>query len=190
MVFDIEDYFEKRIDFMIAKNKIFIDLLKTELFRVKNYYLYNKFIQIIPEDFFYSLNSSEFELILMGCPFIDVEDWKNNTNYKGKYSAKHKTIKAFWKAMSSLEQKDLSEFLQFCTGTQRVPIGGFTKLQSNRNEISKFCITPLNFDSKNKNFIRAHTCFNRIDLPMFNNEDQIKEAIIFTNKNSIGFGID
>ena len=92
--------------------------------------------------------------------------------------------------MLTLEQKDLSEFLQFCTGTQRVPIEGFSKLQSNRGEISKFCITSLPFDPKSKNFIRAHTCFNRIDLPQFNNEDQIKEAILFTNKNSIGFGID
>lgn len=92
--------------------------------------------------------------------------------------------------MFTLEQKDLSEFLQFCTGSQRVPIGGFQKLQSNRGEISKFTITSLPFDSKGTNFIRAHTCFNRIDLPQFNNEDQIKEAILFTNKNATGFGID
>lgn len=92
--------------------------------------------------------------------------------------------------MFSLEQKDLSEFLQFCTGTPRVPIGGFPKLQSNRGEISKFCINSITYDSKCKNFIKAHTCFNRIDLPMFNNVDQIKEAILFTNLNSIGFGID
>jgi hypothetical protein len=35
MVHDIEDYILKRIDFMIAKNKIFIDFLRKELFRVK-----------------------------------------------------------------------------------------------------------------------------------------------------------
>jgi hypothetical protein len=92
--------------------------------------------------------------------------------------------------MSTLDQKELSEFLQFCTGTQRVPIEGFSKLQSNRGDVSKFCITNLPFDIKSKNYIKAHTCFNRIDLPQFNTEDQIKEAILFTLKNSTGFGID
>jgi E3 ubiquitin-protein ligase HUWE1 len=129
-------------------------------------------------------------LILNGRPFIDVEDWKHNTRYQGKYSAKHKTIKAFWKAMFSLTQEELSLFLQFSTGSQRVPIGGFEALQSNRGEVAKFCITPLNFDSKVKNFIRAHTCFNRIDLPMFSTEEQIKECILYTINNTTGFGID
>lgn len=41
MVMDIEDYCEKRIDFMIAKNKIFIDHLRKELYRV-NIYKENK----------------------------------------------------------------------------------------------------------------------------------------------------
>lgn len=31
----------------------------------------------------------ELELILGGLPVIDVEDWKNNTNYVGKFNAQH-----------------------------------------------------------------------------------------------------
>lgn len=34
MVVDLDDYLKKRIDFMIAKNKIFIDHLRKELYRV------------------------------------------------------------------------------------------------------------------------------------------------------------
>jgi len=34
IVTDIDDYIEKRINFMIAKNKIFIDFIKEELFKV------------------------------------------------------------------------------------------------------------------------------------------------------------
>lgn len=93
--------------------------------------------------------------------------------------------------MYSLSQEELSRFLQFSTGSPRVPIGGFEALQANRGETAKFCITPLPFDSKKKNFIRAHTCFNRIDLPMFNTEEQIKESITYILNNVlIGFGID
>jgi len=34
IVTDIEDYIEKRINYMVAKNKIFVDLIKEELFKV------------------------------------------------------------------------------------------------------------------------------------------------------------
>lgn len=129
-------------------------------------------------------------MILNGRPFIDVEDWKQNSKYQGKYSAKHKTIKTFWSFMFSLTQEELSEFLQFSTGSQRVPIGGFASLQSNRGEISKFCINPIPYDSKRKNFIRSHTCFNRIDLPMFTTEEQIKESFSYILTHNTGFGID
>lgn len=47
-----------------------------------------------------------------------------------------------------------------------------------------------NINSKN-NFIRAHTCFNRIDLPNYNSYEELKDAINFILKNEIlGFGIE
>lgn len=138
-----------------------------------------------------TFNSDELELIICGQPFIDVEDWKFNTIYKGKYNAKSKVIKWFWDIMSCLSQKELSSFLQFSTGSSKVPIGGFATLESNRREIAKFCIESSPFISKKTNFIRAHTCFNRIDLPLYNNEGQMKEAINYILQNEIlGFGID
>ena len=189
MVIDIEDYIQRRINFMVAKNKIFINYIREELFKVRKF-IRNIFYQIIPEDFFDPLNSAEFELILNGRPFIDIEDWKHNTIYQGKYSVKHKTIKWFWKILNNLTQEELSKFLQFSTGTQRVPIGGFESLESNRGEIARFCIVSVPFVMKKQNFIRAHTCFNRIDLPIYNTEEQLKESIIFLLKNETGFGID
>lgn len=35
IVTDIEDYIEKRIIYMLAKNKIFVEFIKEELFKVK-----------------------------------------------------------------------------------------------------------------------------------------------------------
>ena len=136
-------------------------------------------------------NSDEFELILNGRPFIDVEEWRENTIYKGKYSNKHKVINWFWEVLFCLNQDELSKFFQFCTGSSRVPIGGFSVLESNRGEVAKFCVQSVNFNSKGSNYIKAHTCFNRIDLPLFNNEKQLKEAINYVINNEIlGFGID
>jgi hypothetical protein len=92
--------------------------------------------------------------------------------------------------LSKLSQDELSKFLQFCTGSCRVPLGGFSVLESNRGEISKFCIESVNLLS-NRNFIKAHTCFNRIDLPVFPTEQQVRDAIRYIINNEIlGFGID
>jgi E3 ubiquitin-protein ligase HUWE1 len=38
---------------------------------------------LIPEKILKIFNSDEFELLLNGQPFIDVDDWRSNTFYKG-----------------------------------------------------------------------------------------------------------
>jgi len=82
-------------------------------------------------------------------------------------------------------------FLQFCTGSSRVPIGGFATIESNRGTIAKFCIVKVEYFPNKVNFIRAHTCFNRLDLPSFPDEKKLNEAINYIIENEIlGFGID
>ena len=64
-------------------------------------------------------------------------------------------------------------------------------LESNRSEVSRFCIVNVDYNIKKKNYIRAHTWFNRIDLPRFTSKKMLEEAILFILKNEIfGFGID
>ncbi len=64
-------------------------------------------------------------------------------------------------------------------------------LESNRGQISKFCIVSVELEKGKHNFIRAHTCFNRIDLPKFTREEEVVNAIDFVLKNDLyGFGID
>ena len=93
--------------------------------------------------------------------------------------------------MSNLTQSELSNFLLFCSGNSRVPIGGFKTLESNRGNISKFCITKIEFVPNKKNFIKAHTWFNRLDLQNFPNDILLREAIKFAIENeTLGFGIE
>ena len=42
-----------------------------------------------------------------------------------------------------------------------------------------------------KNFIKAHTCFNRIDLPNFPNERELIDAVKFVSQfEMLGFGFE
>lgn len=178
-VTDINDYIEKRINHLVSKSQILI------------YHIQEGLFSFIPKEILCSINSSEFELLVCGQPFIDVNDWNKNSVYKGDYNKNHKLVKWFWDEVYKLSQEDLRKLLQFSTGTSRVPINGFKKLESNRGEIAKFCLNSVAYnENKKNNYIRAHTCFNRLDVPIFPNQEELHEAIIFVIKNNTGFGID
>ena len=176
---NIDDYIKKRINFMIGLYEPFIKEIRD------NIYAY------FSKEIITSFTSDEFELILNGRPFIDIEEWKIFTEYKEPYNANHYIIKWFWDILKDLNQKELSNILLFSTGSGRVPLGGFAVLESNRGNISRFRIEMLPYEKGCKNFIKAHTCFNRIDIPLYKNKEEMVEMIKFiANQEILGFGID
>lgn len=65
------------------------------------------------------------EMLLYGVPYIDVRDWRTNTDYKGNYHSEHEVIRWFWEVMESFDQEQLARMLKFSTGSSRTPIHGF-----------------------------------------------------------------
>ena len=176
---DLEDYIKRKIDFLIGIYEPFIKRIR------------ETFYKYIPIDKIKCLNSNELELLLNGRPFIDIDEWKSFTEYKGAYNENHVVIKWFWEILSELSQKELSNLLLFATGSSRVPLGGFSELESNNGYLSRFTIEYIEYNKHVKNFIKAHTCFNRIDLPCFTNKNDLKVAIKFVSENQIwGFGME
>ncbi|CAD8074109.1 unnamed protein product [Paramecium primaurelia] len=131
---------------------------------------------IIPKQLLSLLEPLELEMILYGTPFIDINDWKDNTDYKGAYYRTHQTIQWFWEILEQLDQFNLAKFLQFCTGSTRTPVEGFRKLESNRGNCSKFCIESVPFTKANP-YPKAHTCFNRLELPMYETREEIESYL-------------
>lgn len=106
---------------------------------------------------------------------IDLDDWKKNTVYRGAFAAQgdeHPVIQMFWEAMQEATVEDRARFLQFVTGTSRVPVQGFSCLQGVDGNIKLFTIesVPLELSV----FPHAHTCFNRVDLPLYANKEELK----------------
>lgn len=178
-VVDIYDYINKRINFLIGIYEPFIQKIRESIYK---YY---------PKNVINNFTSDEFELVVNGRPFLDVEEWKMYTEYKPPYNSSHQVIVWFWELVAELSQKELSNLLLFSTGSARVPLGGFAVLESNRGNIAKFTIESINYEKNRKNFIKAHTCFNRLDLPPFPSKQELNEALKFVCANEIlGFGID
>lgn len=176
---NLDDFIEKRINFLIGIYEPFIQIIRETLF------------SFIPKDKIKAFTSNELELILNGRPYIDLEEWKLYTIYKTPYNPKHKVIKWFWEILEKLTQKQLSNLLLFSTGSSRVPLGGFAELESNRGNLSQFTIEYVAYNPQKKNYIKAHTCFNRIDLPCFTHKNELEEAIRFVSEHEMwGFGIE
>ena len=176
---NVDDYISKRIKFMIGMYEPFIKEIRDNLYK------------LISKEVITNFTSDEFELILNGRPYIDVEEWKIFTEYKEPYNNNHYIVKWFWEILNDLSQKELSNLLLFSTGSGRVPLGGFAVLESNRGNIARFTIEMLPYKNGCKNFIKAHTCFNRIDIPLYKNKQEMIEMIKFVaNQEIFGFGID
>lgn len=67
----------------------------------------------------------EFEILMNGLPFIDTQDWRDNTEYIGSYHKDHEKIGWFWKIVGEFNQLQLGKLLQYCTGSSRISIEGF-----------------------------------------------------------------
>ena len=175
---NLEEYIDKRIEYYT----------KSQLSGIKE--IIKGIETIFPVEYLKIFTSDQLGLLINGTPFIDTDDWRMNTKYKD-YQDYDNVIVDFWDIISNLSPEDLSNFLLFCTGSSRVPIGGFKSLESNRGQISKFEIVKTEYYEGKKNFLKAHTCFNRLDLPNFPNKETLKEAIRFALENEVlGFGIE
>ncbi|KRX60679.1 E3 ubiquitin-protein ligase NEDD4, partial [Trichinella sp. T9] len=129
----------------------------------------------------------ELELLMCGLQKIDVKDWKDNTLYKGGYNANHPVIQNFWKCVLSFDNEMRSRLLQFVTGTSRVPMNGFRELYGS-NGLQKFTIEKW---STPEMLPRAHTCFNRLDLPPYTSYQDLKDKLVKAIENSASFeGVD
>ncbi len=132
-------------------------------------------------------DEGELELLMCGIGSIDVRDWKQNTVYKGDYHPNHIVVQWFWRVVLSFNNEMRSRLLQFVTGTSRVPMNGFKELYGS-NGPQLFTIERW---GNTASFPRAHTCFNRLDLPPYESYQQLRDRLVRAIEGSEGFaGVD
>ncbi|XP_046970481.1 E3 ubiquitin-protein ligase NEDD4 isoform X7 [Vanessa cardui] len=142
---------------------------------------------LVPLPLLKIFDENELELLLCGIQHIDVRDWRANTLYKGDYHANHLVVQWFWRVVLSFSNEMRSRLLQFVTGTSRVPMNGFKELYGS-NGPQLFTIEKW---GSPENYPRAHTCFNRIDLPPYESYQQLREKLVKAIEGSQGFaGVD
>ena len=149
------------------------------------------FYEVVGKANLRDINAAELEELINGKPIIDIKDWMANTVYNEPYTKRHQVVQWFWKAVSSYNQTQLSHLVLFSTGTSRIPVGGFAVLESNRGEYRKFTIQASEYNGTGEQLPTAHTCFNRVTLPMYESYEILKKNLDYVVNNEIlGFGID
>ncbi|KAJ4321032.1 E3 ubiquitin-protein ligase tom1 [Neodidymelliopsis sp. IMI 364377] len=131
------------------------------------------FHDIVPAELVSIFSEQELELLISGLPDINVDDWKNNTEYHN-YTAASPQIQWFWRAVRTFEKEEQAKLLQFVTGTSKVPLNGFKELEG-MNGFSKF---NIHRDYGNKDRLpSSHTCFNQLDLPEYETYEDLRKAL-------------
>ncbi|XP_054875247.1 E3 ubiquitin-protein ligase NEDD4-like isoform X7 [Amphiprion ocellaris] len=145
------------------------------------------FTELILIDLIKIFDENELELLMCGLGDVDVNDWRQHTVYKNGYCPNHPVIQWFWKVVLLMDAEKRIRLLQFVTGTSRVPMNGFAELYGS-NGPQLFTIEQWGTPDK---LPRAHTCFNRLDLPTYESFEDLREKLLMAVENAQGFeGVD
>uniref|UniRef100_A0A8C7RI59 HECT-type E3 ubiquitin transferase n=1 Tax=Oncorhynchus mykiss TaxID=8022 RepID=A0A8C7RI59_ONCMY len=131
-------------------------------------------------------DARELELVIAGTAEIDLADWRNNTEYRGGYHDNHIVIRWFWAAVERFNNEQRLRLLQFVTGTSSIPYEGFASLRGS-NGPRRFCVEKW---GKITSLPRAHTCFNRLDLPPYPSFSMLYEKMLTAVEETSTFGLE
>ncbi|XP_053948737.1 E3 ubiquitin-protein ligase HECW2 [Anastrepha ludens] len=131
-------------------------------------------------------DARELELVIAGTAEIDINDWRLNTEYRSGYHDNHQVIIWFWQVIEKFTNEQRLRLLQFVTGTSSIPYEGFSALRGSTGP-RRFCIEKW---GKPNALPRAHTCFNRLDLPPYPTPELLYEKLLLAVEETNTFGIE
>ncbi|CAL7945036.1 ubiquitin protein ligase E3A isoform X1 [Xylocopa sonorina] len=121
----------------------------------------------------------EIEQLVCGSKVFDFAELEAATEYEGGYTVDSKAVRNFWRVAHSLPPESQRRLLQFTTGSDRVPVGGLSRL--------KMVIARHGPDSDRLPI--AHTCYNVLLLPDYSTIEKLQDRLLKAINYSKGFGI-
>jgi len=97
----------------------------------------------------------------------------------GGFAARRATAACqwFWQMVRAWSPERRAQLLQWTTGHARVPVQGFSHLMGRDGVLRKFTLTSLELSQAV--YPRAHTCFNRIDVPLYRTKEELVAGFEF-----------
>jgi E3 ubiquitin-protein ligase TRIP12 len=175
------------IDLTIDNLEEFVDLIAL-LFLSKGI---EKQIMAFKEGFEYFLpintlqlfSPDELDLLICGTP-EDIISWTpneiiENAKFEGGYSSSSRTVIYLANVLVSFNIEQRRRFLQFLTGSPRLPVGGLKSLRPKLTIQLRKNILEL----PDNCFPSVNTCFLFLKLPEYSSEDILREKLIMAMEN-------
>ncbi|XP_015513298.1 ubiquitin-protein ligase E3A isoform X1 [Neodiprion pinetum] len=121
----------------------------------------------------------EVEQLVCGSKNFDFAELEAATEYEGGYTVDSEAVRNFWRVAHALPPESQRRLLQFTTGSDRVPVGGLSRL--------KMVIARHGPDSDRLPI--AHTCFNVLLLPDYGTIEKLQDRLLKAINYSKGFGM-
>ncbi|ESO02744.1 hypothetical protein HELRODRAFT_112481 [Helobdella robusta] len=144
------------------------------------------FNELIPIQLISEFTPQELHMMLGGLNYVDVSDWKKYTKLK-HCTVDSNIVRWFWTYVDQLTTEKRQALLKFVLGSHRIPLQGFKALQGSQGP-RLFTIHQVNISTNN--LPRAHTCFNRIDIPAYESYDIFLEKMNCAIEETEGFNFE
>ncbi|EGR33680.1 ubiquitin-protein ligase, putative [Ichthyophthirius multifiliis] len=161
---NIEVTQENKKDFV----KDFVNYKLTQEIKPQTQAFISGFYDVIHPEGLLFFDERDLGLRLAGQKEINIKDMKQNTKYGGNYDNDSIQIIWFWEILDYFNEEMKQSFIFFLTGAFKVPFGGF---EANPIEI---------FDKQGvvNSLPIAHTCFNKLELPVYQSKQQLQQKLI------------
>jgi len=125
-------------------------------------------------DFLSLFTPQMLQLLISGVSSFTVEELKEVTKFNGQSEKLYPgIIQWFWECVADMTQDELSLLLAFVTGSSNLPVGG----------IAAITITVA-IGSTSNTLPTSSTCFNFLNLPVYESKEQLRERLLYAIQNS------
>ena len=164
---------------------LYVDWLLNEAMSRQFKAFYLGFHSVCSTNLLLLLRPEEIELLVCGCPNLDMEELRKVTVYDG-FQSMDKTIRYFWDLVLKLPPRHQKRLLLFATGSDRVPAGGMKEMlfKISRMTSSNPAIAPAQM------LPMAHTCFNQLILPDYQSRSTLRQKLAIALAHGEGFGLE
>ncbi|CAF0735384.1 unnamed protein product [Didymodactylos carnosus] len=125
-------------------------------------------------------DANELRILISGVSGdIDVNDWRKHAQYRAPYNKDHPVVQAFWRNVHDFTENQKRQLLKFTTSCSRPPLFGFKELYP------EFCIQSAGPETDR--LPTSNTCVNLLKLPEYQDENVLKEKLLYAIQSSSGF---
>jgi E3 ubiquitin-protein ligase HUWE1 len=119
---------------------------------------------------------------------FEVPELRQLTHYGRPFSAVHPVIAWLWEVLAEEGPEFQSAFLEFCTASSVPPAGGFAALGGDSAPLRIVAALLTREPGGVARLPTSHTCISQLDLPAYENKEQLREKLRVALAHKSGYG--